>query len=102
MYGVQLVLHSFPTRRSSDLELMTAMPGIRVKPFIDMRRVSGHLGLAVMVVAISSCAGVEDAVSRTPATTTGGPSTPGPRSEEHTSELQSRLHLVCPRLLEKR
>src|SRR5687768_17876171 len=30
------------------------------------------------------------------------PSNPrGPRSEEHTSELQSRLHLVCRLLLEK-
>src|SRR2546429_1263007 len=29
--------------------------------------------------------------------------TPGPaRSEEHTSELQSRLHLVCRLLLEKK
>src|SRR2546429_5299429 len=37
----------------------------------------------------------------------GRPSTPGaapdgPRSEEHTSELQSRLHLVCRLLLEKK
>src|SRR2546422_1161794 len=30
-----------------------------------------------------------------------GPSTPR-RSEEHTSELQSRLHLVCRLLLEKK
>src|SRR2546422_9553980 len=29
-------------------------------------------------------------------------STSGPRSEEHTSELQSRLHLVCRLLLEKK
>src|SRR2546422_5260381 len=28
--------------------------------------------------------------------------TPRPRSEEHTSELQSRLHLVCRLLLEKK
>src|SRR2546429_4558397 len=28
--------------------------------------------------------------------------TPGTRSEEHTSELQSRLHLVCRLLLEKK
>src|SRR2546422_924009 len=28
--------------------------------------------------------------------------TPTPRSEEHTSELQSRLHLVCRLLLEKK
>src|SRR2546422_11741999 len=27
---------------------------------------------------------------------------PGERSEEHTSELQSRLHLVCRLLLEKK
>src|SRR2546422_8270879 len=26
----------------------------------------------------------------------------GGRSEEHTSELQSRLHIVCPLLLEKK
>src|SRR2546422_1758626 len=29
-------------------------------------------------------------------------STAAPRSEEHTSELQSRLHLVCRLLLEKK
>src|SRR2546422_4082274 len=29
-------------------------------------------------------------------------SRPCPRSEEHTSELQSRLHLVCRLLLEKK
>src|SRR2546422_1552319 len=33
---------------------------------------------------------------------TGGVMTPGVRSEEHTSELQSRLHLVCRLLLEKK
>src|SRR2546422_2279260 len=31
-----------------------------------------------------------------------GPSRPASRSEEHTSELQSRLHLVCRLLLEKK
>src|SRR2546429_7720233 len=31
-----------------------------------------------------------------------GPSLGGERSEEHTSELQSRLHLVCRLLLEKK
>src|SRR5256884_790282 len=30
------------------------------------------------------------------------PSVPASRSEEHTSELQSRLHLVCRLLLEKK
>src|SRR2546429_2706070 len=40
------------------------------------------------------------------ATKTGFPNVPSPlpgmRSEEHTSELQSRLHLVCRLLLEKK
>src|SRR2546422_5993356 len=31
-----------------------------------------------------------------------GMNTPNRRSEEHTSELQSRLHLVCRLLLEKK
>src|SRR6266568_6748962 len=31
-----------------------------------------------------------------------GPSAVGPRSEEHTSELQSQFHLVCRLLLEKK
>src|SRR5687768_18205068 len=34
--------------------------------------------------------------------TTGRCATPPRRSEEHTSELQSRLHLVCRLLLEKK
>src|SRR5690625_7048252 len=33
---------------------------------------------------------------------TWNPATPGARSEEHTSELQSRGHLVCRLLLEKK
>src|SRR2546422_7805122 len=32
----------------------------------------------------------------------GSGGNPPPRSEEHTSELQSRLHLVCRLLLEKK
>src|SRR2546429_7334596 len=35
-------------------------------------------------------------------TVKGLPSPCGDRSEEHTSELQSRLHLVCRLLLEKK
>src|SRR4051794_41487874 len=31
-----------------------------------------------------------------------GPTPPSPRSEEHTSELQSPVHLVCRLLLEKK
>src|SRR2546422_5576362 len=36
------------------------------------------------------------------AVTPHGGTTAGRRSEEHTSELQSRLHLVCRLLLEKK
>src|SRR2546422_8170947 len=47
------------------------------------------------------------APSRSPAIGPEGPRLPPPRhepsrSEEHTSELQSRLHLVCRLLLEKK
>jgi rare lipoprotein A len=75
---------------------MAAGPGTRVEPFIHMRRTSRHLGLAVVVVAISSCAGSEDAVSRTPATTTGGP---GPYSDSD-SDAPSTLGPSSGRALE--
>src|SRR2546429_3061210 len=41
-------------------------------------------------------------VARGAGTGLSGGSTPHARSEEHTSELQSRLHLVCRLLLEKK
>src|SRR2546422_1983475 len=48
------------------------------------------------------CAGM--LISTVQALTTCSPSSVNPnvRSEEHTSELQSRLHLVCRLLLEKK
>src|SRR5437870_10973974 len=67
-------LHSFPTRRSSDLR-----PGRPIRP---------------------------DGMARPAPTTTRRLGRPRrrllPRSEEHTSELQSRGHLVCRLLLEKK
>src|SRR5438105_11451614 len=81
-------LHSFPTRRSSDLNLRTPS-GVsyvlenrrtmaRVQPDLfggeRVRRVSGYPGRLLAMV----------------------------RSEEHTSELQSRVDLVCRLLLEKK
>src|SRR2546422_8279619 len=44
-----------------------------------------------VLTAIDQCLRARAPVSR-----------PAPRSEEHTSELQSRLHLVCRLLLEKK
>src|SRR5690348_18109762 len=64
-------LHSFPTRRSSDLadHAVHAMGAV-----VAEQRVGAGFGLAAR---------------RT-------------RSEEHTSELQSPVHLVCRLLLEKK
>src|SRR2546422_5095301 len=73
----------FPTRRSSDL------PTAR-KPLASRTRVRVHLGTA-------------EVLARAVQTPAIGPGQRGmARSEEHTSELQSRLHLVCRLLLEKK
>src|SRR5437870_9419265 len=65
-YGDHRDLHSFPTRRSSDLGSQSGPPCIA----------SGTRPSTVAPTVI--------------------------RSEEHTSELQSRGHLVCRLLLEKK
>src|SRR5947209_14689748 len=67
-YGARRHLHSFPTRRSSDLESVATIESSR-----------------------------SEADTRIPVST-GRVS----RSEEHTSELQSRQYLVCRLLLEKK
>src|SRR5690625_6924585 len=83
-------LDSFPTRRSSDLS------GVRV--FTTVHAAGVHL---ITQRLSSSFIGVEREVL----------DTPGIlrllvhqelRSEEHTSELQSRGHIVCRLLLEKK
>src|SRR5204863_2173140 len=94
-------LHSFPTRRSSDLvalksqgeHLVLAPGGTReaLRPFwkrqhVDFGRRRGYLRLARahdMPIIPVVASGVD-------------------RSEEHTSELQSRRDLVCRLLLEKK
>src|SRR5438552_15615636 len=73
----QPALHSFPTRRSSDLA-STLLRARGPRPFpVRARPHSRHR---------SRCRGP----------------CPRPRSEEHTSELQSPDHLVCRLLLEKK
>src|SRR3712207_8578317 len=75
------------------LSLHDALPIFRECASFDMIKVAGHAGhpqneradeLAVMATRISEA------------------SAPEPRSEEHTSELQSRQYLVCRLLLEKK
>src|SRR5438270_10267089 len=73
-------LHSFPTRRSSDLPPGPAPP------------TGGR--------AATSCS---PSTTRGPTWPSGSRWTSGPpRSEEHTSELQSQSNLVCRLLLEKK
>src|SRR5437762_13961642 len=75
------VLHSFPTRRSSDL-LMKSIRAMASAPSAQMRALHAThnrvLGLTPDAVLQSQ------------------------RSEEHTSELQSPMYLVCRLLLEKK
>src|SRR5436305_9015740 len=78
-------LHSFPTRRSSDL---------LTRP---VNRASCPSALSSTVFSCTSSA----ATIRCPSASSTA-AEDGARSEEHTSELQSRPHLVCRLLLEKK
>src|SRR5207249_6912559 len=92
-------LHSFPTRRSSDLALSTSR-GAQLSscsacpPLVHRARPRHTLGgLSVIAPCIESTG-----ISTSSRTTT----VICLRSEEHTSELQSRFDLVCRLLLEKK
>src|SRR5437016_2506204 len=95
-------LHSFPTRRSSDLGLTVAL----VITDLEMPRADGRAVLTaglrhrVPVVILTGHSSVEIAVQlmrQGAANFLTKPFTP--RSEEHTSELQSLTNLVCRLLL---
>src|SRR5690606_41751839 len=87
-YGDNGDLPSFPTRRSSDLQV-----GLELArgSAVEARVVRGDAQRAVTVTVT---------VTRPVAVT--GPVAGVARSEEHTSELQSREKLVCRLLLEKK
>src|SRR5690348_17468076 len=77
----------FPTRRSSDLSITRASsPPDATRD----RGAIGSPGLAENIISTTSA----------PADPTSGCNRS--RSEEHTSELQSPVHLVCRLLLEKK
>src|SRR5690606_41205073 len=76
---------SFPTRRSSDLTLTSAVIGRAAAEEISMVSLMPP-GVTVRVRSMRTVGSMES------------PS----RSEEHTSELQSRENLVCRLLLEKK
>src|SRR5699024_12575627 len=89
-------LHSFPTRRSSDLELLSqlwAQAREHNKAIPVLRRAARmsedgdlYFRLGQSLLASEDYEKSENAL----------------RSEEHTSELQSRFDLVCRLLLEKK
>src|SRR5207253_5965921 len=100
LYVYHLPLHSFPTRRSSDLagtaHSICGLCGMAASVSVGgstgkttrlleaatrggtYQRGSANGSSSCRVAKLSRCAAV-----------------PCPRSEEHTSELQSRGHLVC-------
>src|SRR5207249_10821326 len=92
-------LLSFPTRRSSDLEC----------PFFSGRKIDNvkvgpspqWLRAKIESVGIRSINNIVD-ISNFVMLELGQPTHAFDRSEEHTSELQSRFDLVCRLLLEKK
>src|SRR5690606_40274825 len=90
-------LHSSPTRRSSDLPvlgLVTAAIMIGWSRSPRLRSVPASMAALLGGTALSLLPAF-DQLARIPALPTGL------RSEEHTSELQSRENLVCRLLLDK-
>src|SRR5438552_8501560 len=93
-FGAHLHLHSFPTRRSSDLSTLRGMGelGMNTREFECCRRV---LELPHGIVLVTGPTGSGK-------TSTLYTALNEIRSEEHTSELQSPDHLVCRLLPEKK
>src|SRR5207302_4861898 len=86
-------LHSFPTRRSSDL--------LRAASSLSSHRAVRRYKSHSSADTLRSPAG---SLRKEPSPHSGGidaPQLEEMRSEEHTSELQSRENLVCRLLLEK-
>src|SRR2546422_10642201 len=98
------VVDSLPQARAmataaSENRFIVASPGSRV----SCRKTSGRVRGAVRLLDTHPRAAADSAAyARPPTLCARFPVAPRARSEEHTSELQSRLHLVCRLLLEKK
>src|SRR5699024_12075475 len=86
-----LALHSFPTRRSSDLSTKNILPNIFQRPHTLTHRTQQTISLNRPITHTKPHTSHNIAYMHYMA-----------RSEEHTSELQSRFDLVCRLLLEKK
>src|SRR5690606_39835582 len=98
----RLVLHSFPTRRSSDL---VVQDGLTTPPFLSVGE-PGRCFSQFRHEGASGCIrfpGLGQLPHDRAVMAENFPQLPHQvkRSEEHTSELQSRENLVCRLLLEK-
>src|SRR5206468_8452750 len=97
-----LPLHSFPTRRSSDLRPLLASPNVEfIGEIADAEKSEFLSGAVALLVPIDwpepfGLVMIEAMACGTPVIAYNRG-----RSEEHTSELQSRSDLVCRLLLEK-
>src|SRR5690606_40465783 len=89
----------FPTRRSSDLT-SCACTCTTPSPVVGRRSCSTRP--PPTSVATRTCSSRSSPPRATPRTACGRVSSTRGRSEEHTSELQSRENLVCRLLLEKK
>src|SRR5690606_39627440 len=89
-------VHSFPTRRSSDLQPRGQLRCGGAHQF-------GKPGCARRGIGVVHApGGAEEGTEREVGGRRLVEPALGPRSEEHTSELQSRENLVCRLLLEKK
>src|SRR5699024_12670038 len=102
VYVLCVVVLFFPTRRSSDLEIID----LRTLYPLDhdlIRQSVQKTGRAVIVHEAQATGGLGNDLVSLINDTRSFPSPPvacASRSEEHTSELQSRFDLVCRLLLE--
>src|SRR5947207_6260088 len=96
-YAVLLHLHSFPTRRSSDLVRVSPRPPRNSRPAVDHKSSLALISASASLLTSCHKARPGDRCSRRDVARLDYE-----RSEEHTSELQSHSDLVCRLLLEKK
>src|SRR5690606_40760120 len=96
--GAHRPLHSFPTRRSSDLTTSLKQRWEELKsenPHLRIRNAADQLGVSEAELLLTNIGKGVTRLKNDVAQIL-------PRSEEHTSELQSRENLVCRLLLDKK